>query len=397
MNAIQPRHPVVILVILAAMTALMPLSIDMYLPAFPNIAADLHTSTANVGFSLTSFFIGISLGQLFYGWVADRYGRKFPIYIGLSLGAVASLVCAFVPNIHALIVLRFIQALGVCAGVVASRAIVRDLYDHNEAARFFSLLMAVMGITPILAPIAGGYVSDYLGWRAIFIIIAVASMMCLFASTCYLAETHGGNHHAKLSRIFHTYFDILKDRSFIRLAFTGSLTLAGMFCYITASPRVLIEVYGLSPQQYSLVFGSNALGLIACSQLNRWLLNRYPFASVLKGGIIALTIGGASLALLGLMQHPPLPALLAGIFIFVSSIGIASPNSLAGAMAEQGARAGSASALAGCLQFATAVISSGLVGSFQAASHWPMCLVVAACAALAFCVFFFVKVPESLI
>lgn len=397
MYDIQPRHPRVILFILSAATALMPLSIDMYLPAFPRIAGDLHTPISMVEFSLTSFFIGIAIGQLFYGLIADRFGRKISFYIGLSLAAVTSLTCALMPEIHLLIGFRFLQALGICSGVVTSRAVVRDMFDHREAAGYFSMLMAIMGVAPVVAPSVGGYMAHYLGWHSIFLVTAFVSVCCLIAVAWFLPETHGADPSVQFSRSLHLYFDILCDFSFLRLVLAGGFALGGLFAYITGSPYVLIDYFKLPAEQYGLLFGANAFGLIACSQLNRKLLQNFRFEEVLNAGYGLILVAGLTMALCGLLQSGFI-AFAGALFFYVTLVGMVSPNSMAGALAEQGRRAGAASALAGSLQFAIAFAVSAMIGSIKAQSPMPLCLMMGFCACLSFGVAQFIKTagPEDI-
>ncbi len=194
-----------LVVILASLTAFSPLSIDMYLPSFPQIAADFGVSVANVELSLTAFFIGLSFGQLLYGTATDRFGRKKPLYVGLTIYCIASISCVFAPNVETLIILRFFQALGACGGIVIARAAVRDLFDHRESARIFSLLMLIMGVAPIIAPLIGGYVALFFGWRVIFAVVSVASAMCLAAVYKFLPETKEPNPNVRLGKTFGIY------------------------------------------------------------------------------------------------------------------------------------------------------------------------------------------------
>ncbi|MEP7274638.1 MAG: multidrug effflux MFS transporter, partial [Acidobacteriota bacterium] len=283
-----------LVLILGALTAFAPLSIDMYLPSFPSLEVDLHASSTAVQFSLASFFIGLAAGQALYGPLADRFGRKKPLYVGLSLYVLASIGCAFAPTIEALIALRFLQAIGGCAGIVVARAMVRDLFDHRDSARVFSLLTLVLGVAPILAPLAGGYVLKYFGWRVIFGLLVAFGTFCLIISAIFLPETlpeSARNVRAKDNPVLsalRVYRQLFVDRRFIGYALAGGVAQAGLFAYISNSPFIFIKLYGVSEQRYGLFFGMNAFGLIAASQLNHRLLARLTPDAILSRAMLAI-------------------------------------------------------------------------------------------------------------
>ncbi|HEX9927405.1 MAG TPA: Bcr/CflA family multidrug efflux MFS transporter [Pyrinomonadaceae bacterium] len=375
-----------LVVILASLIAFAPLSIDMYLPAFPQIAEDFAVSHGRVELSLATFFVGLSFGQLMYGTAADRFGRKLPLYVGLTIYCLASIICAFAPNIETLIVLRFFQALGGCSGIVIARAIVRDLFEHQESARVFSLLMLVMGVAPILAPLIGGYVAIYFGWRAIFFVLAVFSAFSLLAVYAFLRETKEPNPDVQLSRTFSTYWNIFKDKEFLGFTFAGGLAQAGMFAYITGSPFVFINLFHIPAESYGWIFGLNALGLIAFSQLNGRLLRTYNPNQLLRLSLSAITIFGLFLILGGVFQLG-FWAITIPLFLYIASLGMIFPNATAGALAKQQAHAGAASALLGTLQYILAAVSSGLVSYFNNGTTLPMTALIGGCGIASFLVF----------
>lgn len=375
-----------LVVILAALTAFAPLSIDMYLPAFPQIAEDFAVSHGRVELSLATFFVGLSLGQLMYGTAADRFGRKLPLYIGLTIYCLASTVCAFAPNIETLIVLRFFQALGGCAGIVIARAMVRDLFEHRESARVFSLLMLVMGVAPILAPLIGGYIAIYFGWRSIFFILAVFSAVSFAAVYVFLSETREPNPDVHLNRTFSTYWNIFKDKEFLGFTFAGGLAQAGMFAYITGSPFVFINLFQIPAESYGWIFGANALGLIAFSQLNGRLLRAYNPNRLLMFSLPAITIFGLCLILAGVLGLG-FWAITVPLFLYIASLGMIFPNATAGALSKQQEHAGAASALLGTLQYILAAISSGLVSYFNNGTTLPMTALIGSCGIAAFLIF----------
>ncbi len=374
-----------IILTLGALTAIGPLSIDMYLPAFPEIARTFGSTTAGVEASLASYFFGLALGQLFYGTATDRLGRKRPLYFGLVLYIVSSVACAFAPSVQSLVFLRFFQALGACSGMVVSRAMVRDLFDHRESARIFSLLMLVMGIAPIVAPLVGGYVTILAGWRGIFGIMAVFSALCLAAIAILLPETRGPNPEVRISRTLSAYASILRDKSFLGYVFAGGFGQAGMFAYITGSPYVFIDLFGVPAQSYGWIFGTNALGLIALSQLNGRLLRTKSPDQILRFALAVIAVAGVGLAIAGIAEAgfwivAPL------LFFYVATLGMMMPNTSAGALARHTTTAGSASALMGTCQFLCAFAASTFVSAFHNGSAVPMTWTIGTCGCLAWIV-----------
>lgn len=381
------RPLALLVVILASLTAFAPLSIDMYLPSFPKIAEDFGVSVARVELSLAAFFIGLAFGQLLYGSATDRFGRKRPLYVGLSIYCIASFACAFAPSVETLIVLRFFQAIGACGGIVIARAMVRDLFDHGESARVFSLLMLVMGVAPILAPLIGGYVALFFGWHAIFAVVSVISALCLAAVYIYLPETREPDKTVRLSGTFGIYLNILKDKRFLGFTLTGGLAQAGMFAYITGSPFVFIELFGVPAEYYGWIFGSNAVGLIALSQINGRLVRSYDPTSILRFSISATAFFGLLLIIAGVFSFG-FWGVVIPVFLFVASLGMVFPNSTAGALSEQSQNAGSASALLGSLQYALAATASSLVSFFNNGSSLAMTALVGVCGIAAFLTFY---------
>jgi MFS transporter, DHA1 family, multidrug resistance protein len=369
-----------ITLILGALTAFAPMSIDMYLPALPEIGRSLGADTASVQLTLSAFFIGLAVGQAIYGPLADRFGRKGPLYFGLVVYIAASIGCALASDIQALIGLRLVQALGGCVGIVIARAVVRDLYGHQESARMFSVLMLVMGVAPILAPLLGGYVLTWFGWRAIFWVLALFGLSCLVAAALILPETRPA-HTVKpnvLSAIA-GYGRLLVDRRFIGYTLAGGLAQAGLFAYISGSPFVFIEVFGVPAQHYGWLFGLNALGLIVASQINRRLLSRHTSDELLKRANLTNALFGIALAGIALSGVGGLPLLLLPLFGYVAALGFTFPNAAAGALAPFGDRAGSASALLGSVQFAIAAIAGAAVGLLHDDTAVPMAAVICAC------------------
>ena len=366
--------------------AFAPMSIDMYLPGLSAIAADFGADPSAVQFTLASFFIGMALGQVIHGPFADRYGRKPPLYSGLALFVLASVGCALASNITTLIVLRFAQAVSGCVGVVVARAVVRDRFDAHTSAKVYSLLMLVMGLAPILAPFLGGWILLFAGWRAIFLALALFGLVCLVGVWRYLPETRPANVPTSggIGAALRGYGAILRDRRFIGYGFAGGFAQAGMFAYITGSPHVFIDLYGVPAHHYGWLFGLNALGLIASSQYNRRLLRHESADSILRRANRWTVFAGLLLLAVAVIGWGGLPALLAPLFVYLASIGFTAPNAMANALAHQGARAGSASALIGTLQFGVATVASTLVGLLGHGSALPMATVIAGCGLLAY-------------
>lgn len=368
-------------VILGALSAFAPMSIDMYLPSLPTLARVFRAEPGRVQWTLSAFFVGLVCGQLLYGPLTDRMGRKRPLYAGILLYVLASLGCALAPDLDALITLRFVQALGGCAGMVVARAAVRDLFDAQESARMFSMIMLVMGIAPIVAPLAGGYLLVLFGWQSVFLLLAGFGLLCLFGSAAWLPETRhpAARTPASVGKVFAGYGRLLVDRHFMGHALTGGLASAGMFVYIAASPGVFIDRYHVPAQHYGWLFGANAFGYIAAAQLNRRLLRSVPAGRLLWLANAFNASAGIVLALCAATGAAGFPGVLLPLFAYVASLGLITPNASALALAHQGARAGTASGLLGTLQFALAALASLVVGLLHDGTAVPMAGVIAAC------------------
>lgn len=371
--------------ILGALVAFGPMSIDMYLPSLPALERYFATDTASVQLTLAAFFVGLALGQIFYGPLADRYGRKPPLYFGLVLYILASAGCALAQSIDTLTGLRFVQAVGSCAGVVVARAVVRDLYDHQESARMFSALMLVMGVAPILAPLAGGYVLVGFGWRAIFWVLALFGLASLIVVAFRLPETRPpGTERPGPGAALAGYGRLLVDRRFIGYALAGGFAQAGMFAYISGSPFVFIDLYGVPAHAYGWLFGLNATGIIVASQVNRHLLTRFGADRILAGANLVNAITGVALLAMASTGAAGFAGILVPLFAYVAALGFTFPNAAAGALAPFPERAGSASALLGSVQFSIAALASAAVGWLHDGTAVPMGGVIAACGVLAF-------------
>ena len=329
-----------LLLILGALSAFAPFAIDMYLPSFPSLAQSFATDIEHVQLSLAVYFAGLASGQLFYGPLADRFGRRLPLLIGIGLFCLASLGCALAPSLPWLIAARFVQALGGCAGMVIARAVVRDLCEPIAAARAFSQIMLVTGIAPILAPFAGSLLLSTFGWQAIFVSLALFAAACGTAVALWLPESLPAHHpRAPLSGALRNYLRLLRDRTFMGHTLTGGIAMAGMFAYISGSPFVLIELYGVKPEHYGWVFGLNAAGFILLGQLNARLVVRQGPAFWLRRAVVAYAAAGLILLLVGAFQPKALPVLMVPLFCAIALLGGIVPNASACALAGQGAHA----------------------------------------------------------
>lgn len=369
------------LVMLGVLTAVAPLSIDMYLPSFSAVERALAAPPGAMELTLAYFFIGLTLGQLFYGPLSDRYGRKPPLYFGFALFTFASIGCALAGNITALLICRFLQGAGGCSGLVIPMAIVRDRTTTRESARAFSMLMLVMGLAPIVAPSFGGWLFTVFGWRAIFMALALFGSGALAAITFGLDESHAIAHQPALNlkNVTGTYIYLLRNKTYIGFALAGGFSMAGMFAYIAGSPFVLIDLYGVAPRHYGWFFGINALGLIASSQLNMRTLASIPASTILRHALWAPPVIGLLLAALAFSRFISLPWFLAAFFCFVASIGWILPNARASTLATHGQIAGAAAALGSAIQFFLATLAGALVSIFHNGTGQPLAVVMALC------------------
>lgn len=371
-----------LILILGTLSAISPFSIDMYLPGFPAIAKDLNTTVAKVQLSLSSYFIGISIGQLFYGPLLDRFGRKQPLYFGLALYLLASIGCALAISVESLIVFRFLQALGGCVGLVASRAMIRDIFPVSEIAKVFSLLMLVIGVSPLLAPTLGGYVAVAFGWHYIFIILALMSALILAGVHYVLPESREPDKSILLKPkpIVKNFLTVLKTPQFYTYTFTGAIAASGLYAYIAGSPYVFMEIYKVSAEQYGWIFALIAVGIIGSSQLNTILLRRFKSEQIIVGALICQSITGLFLVTGAYFGFTGLGSTIFLIFIFLCCQGFSFPNSSALALTPFIRNAGSASALLGSFQMALGAVATVMVSVLSNHTALPMTGVMAFCA-----------------
>ncbi|MBO2436091.1 multidrug effflux MFS transporter [Actinomadura nitritigenes] len=362
-----------------------PLSIDMYLPALPRVASDLSTGAVQAQLTLTACVAGLAVGQAVAGPLSDALGRRRPLLAGLAAYAVASLLCVAAPNVETLITLRVVQGAAGAAGIVIARAVVRDLYDGAAAARFFSSLMLVNGLAPILAPVIGGQLLRVMPWPGVFGVLTGIGVALLLATLAGLGETLPPERRETggLRATARTFGALARDRSFTGPALALALAFAAMFTYISGSPFVLQDVYHLSPQAFSVAFGVNSLGIVAAGQVGGRLAGRVPLGRLMAAGLATVAAGG--LLLLGaVLAGGGLPAVLPALFLVASGQGLIMPNATALALAGRPPRVtGSASALLGLSQFALGGAAGPLAGIAGPRTAVPMAVAIAVLSLLA--------------
>ncbi|WP_269236110.1 multidrug effflux MFS transporter [Flavobacterium flavigenum] len=375
-----------LILILGSMTALGPFSIDMYLPGFSGIAADLHTSVAKVSMSLSSYFIGISAGQLLYGPLLDRFGRKKPLFFGLLVYILASLGCVYVANIDTFIFLRFIQAVGSCAATVASVAMVRDLFPVKDIPKVFSLLMLVLGLSPMLAPTIGGYITEDYGWHIVFLILMCMGIAILIASQIGLPNTYKPDTSISLKPkpIILNFLKVVKNPQFFTYAFTGAIAFSGLFSYVAASPIIFMDIYHVDAKTYGWIFAFMSVSFIGSSQLNSVLLKKFSSEQMIFSALITQSLISIVFLILSWNNLIGLYGTIGMLFLFLGCLGISNPNTAGLTLAPFAKNAGSASALMGAIQLGLGALASFAVGSFVKDSVIPMVVIMTSTTILAF-------------
>jgi DHA1 family bicyclomycin/chloramphenicol resistance-like MFS transporter len=389
LNQFTEKRRLQLALLLGSLALLGPFTIDMYLPSFPTIVKEYSTTASLVQISLTTCLLGLGLGQLIIGPMSDVLGRRKPLLIFLIMYLLASVVCAFAPNIYFFIVARFLQGFAAAGGLVISRAIVRDVYSGRELTKFFALLMVVSNLGPIMAPIAGGGILFFTNWTGVFIVLACIGMVLFFIISLKLEETLPIEKRipSNFIQVLKNFGSLLKDRQFTGYALTQGFIIAGIFAYVSGIPFVYQNIYGVSPQVFSLLFGVNGIALIIGSQLVGRYSDVIPEKTFLKIGLILSNTAGA--VLLGaLLIKAPLFAIAIPIFFLVSCIGIIATTSFSLAMESQGHIAGSASALLGVLPFILGSLTAPLVGIAGEYSAIPMGVTIFLASFMAFLSYF---------
>ncbi|MEE1944164.1 multidrug effflux MFS transporter [Pedobacter sp. KR3-3] len=376
--------------ILGLLAALGPFSIDMYLPGFKAIAKDLHTDVANVSLSLSSFFIGISAGQLLYGPLLDKFGRKKPLYFGLVLYITSSLGCLFVTSIDQLIVLRFVQAMGSCATAVASVAMVRDLFTVKESPKVFASLMLVIAVSPMLAPTAGSYFITTMGWPSVFVFLSFMALVMLVLSIWKLPESYkpDPNYSLKPKPIIGNFLVVIKEPSFYTYALVSAITFSGLFAYVSSSPIVFMDIYQVSETGYGWIFALLSVFFIGFSQVNSYILRWFTSKQIINWALMAQAIVSILFLVAALNNWLNLYTTVSFIALFLACLGFINPNASALALAPFSKNAGSASALMGALQMGLGALASALISVFAADAVWPMPAVMTMAALIALCCLF---------
>lgn len=373
-------------IILGLLSAIGPFAIDMYLPALPSIKESLHTSVDTAQLSLMAFFVSLGVGQLVYGPLSDMFGRKLPIYFGLTVFALCSIGCALAPDIHTLIAFRFFQGLGACAGMVIPRAIVRDMHTGHDAARLMALLMLVFSVSPILAPLTGSLVIQFASWRGIFWTVTGAAVCGLILAITVLKETRPPELRvdSSVGSALRSYGVLLRDRHYLGLILIGSFGVASFFAYLANSSFILIDHYGLSETQYSMAFSINAVAFIGAAQFAGRFGAKHGLAKVVRTAVTGYAI--TMLALLGVVAagFAQLPVLMAMLFVGYGFLGLVIPSTAVLALDEHGKIAGTASAMMGTMQFVVGAIVVGVIGRFFNGTALPMVAGIAGCALIAF-------------
>ncbi|MED4116744.1 Bcr/CflA family multidrug efflux MFS transporter [Priestia megaterium] len=389
MNTLSGKKRIQLAILLGSLGLLGPFTIDTYLPSFPKIVKDFHTTASLVQISLTACLLGLGAGQLFIGPLSDVKGRRKPLLLFLCLYLLASLTCSFSPNIYFLIVARFVQGFSAAGGLVVSRAIVRDLFSGKELTKFFTLIVLVGNLGPIVAPIAGGAILSFTKWNGVFIVLACIGAILIFMVSLKLPETLPPEKRvpSNLPQLMSNFGSLFKEREFMGYAFTQGFTTAGIFAYVSGIPFVYQNIYHVSPQQFSLLFGVNGLGLIIGSQLVGRLADHISERTFLKIGL-GISIAAGAILLIALLLKAPLIAVAIPIFFFVSSISIIGTTSFALAIESQGHIAGSASALLGLLPFVLGSLSAPLVGIAGSYTGVPMGVTIFGASLLAFLSYF---------
>lgn len=370
------------LILVAAMTAMGPVSIDMYLPGFPAIEQEFQTRGVEV--TMAAFIVGLAIGQLFYGPISDRFGRKPPLYIGFAVYMIGALGCALSVNMTMLTVMRVVQALGGCAGLVIGRAIVRDRCEPHEAARAFTTLTLIVALGPVLAPAVGGVIVTHFGWRATFVVQVALALTLMLTMHMVLRESHTARDpNVSFGDILRNYGRLMRDRQFMAFSLLMGFSMASMFSYVTGAPRVITQNYGLSAQQFGALIGLNGLAFMSASILNMRALRTMTPGQVLSRYVWASPLLGVALLVLSFLFELPLWTVVSLQLLFFLSVGRVSPNVSALALAPHGRKAGTASALMGATQSALTTCGGLAVALFNDGTVHILAAIMATGASLA--------------
>ena len=378
-----------IILILGSLTTLVPFSIDTYLPAVTKIADDFGTTPAQMSFSLTTFFIGFAVGQLIYGPLLDRFGRKKPLYIGLVISIIASISCMLIKDKDLFIVIRLIEALGASAATVASLSMVRDFFSQDESARIFSMLILIIGTSPLLAPTFGGFITAHLGWQWIFVWLSIHALLLLTLVRFGLNVVYKPDPDAslKVKNQAHTYLSILKKPQFLTYVFAGAFAFSTLFIYITGAPIILMQVYEMKSQTFGIIFAVLSTGFIGGSQLNVLLLKRFTTRQIFRVAIISQAVTALVFFIGVIFNWYGEIMTIIFFYLLLLSLGFNAPNALSLAFEPLSGHLGSASALLGTIRIGTAGLASAGIGLFHTTSSFPVALMIAVTAVIALVIF----------
>ena len=382
------RNNTLIILILGLLATVSPFSIDMYLPAFSQIASDFGTTPARISFSVTSYFIGLAIGQMIYGPLLDRFGRKRPLYVGLTIFIITSIGCMQAQSTEALVVLRFVQALGGCVAWVAALAMVRDFFPVEQSARVFSLLILVIGLSPLLAPTIGGFIATGLGWRWVFSMLAVIALLILLVTIFFLPEGHKPDKSVSLKAkpMLLTFFSIIKTPQFYTYSLSGAFAFSSLFIYVAGSPVIFMEIFHVSPTVYGGIFALLSVGFIGGSQLNIFLTRKYSSEKIFQAALYTLVVTTILFLVGAWYDWYGLESTIGLLFIALTCLGLTNPNATALALAPFSKNVGSASALLGFLQIGVAGLSSAGIGLFNTTDSFPVAAVMSCTSFIALCI-----------
>jgi DHA1 family bicyclomycin/chloramphenicol resistance-like MFS transporter len=392
--ALTPARRFELIFLFGALTVFTPFAIDMYLPALPAIAGEFHTSIAVIEHSLASYFLGVAVGQAVVGPLSDRFGRKLPLLAGLGLYVLGSAVCALAPGPVSLDAARFVQAMGGCAGSVLARACVRDIFPPGEAARIFAQMLLVLSVSPLFAPLFGGWLLLVASWRDLFWIQGGLASLAAMAVIVRLPESHAGSDQAiHPVAVARDYAVIAKDRRFLGYVLASTLSGAGLYVYLTGWSHVVIDMFHVSPQYFGFTFLLNGVGLIVVSQVTASLLHHRPAPRLLAWALGAQAFVGAMALLFSWTGWGGLFGLLPWLFLYCSMIGAVSPTASGLAMMGFGGSAGMASALMGIIVYGGGTLASLAMGSFTPATPVPMAALICLCGFAALAANYFWSAP----
>lgn len=370
-----------IILILGALDTITPLTIDMYLPAFTEMAADFGTSTARISLSLTSYFIGLGVGQIIYGPFLDRYGRHNPVYLGMFIYILSCFGCALSGTVEMLIVCRFFQALGGAVSAVAVRAMVRDYFTIEESPKIFSMLMLVLSVSPLFAPSLGGIIMQWLAWQWVFIILAVIVVLILLLMRRYLPVRHAPDPTVSLAArpMINTFMTIMRNRQFLTFTLASSFALGGLFIYLAGSTVILQERFQVSPRFYAILFALQSVGLIVGNQINIMLLKRFTSQRLFAAAVTVQLVSSLLFFTGSIFDWYGIYATISFFFVLLLCLGMTFPNGAASAMAPFNSNLGSASSLMGFIQTCLGGLMSAAVGLFNAHGSLPVALMMFVC------------------